>query len=503
MGAPAAASAPAVDPAHVDVLIVGAGLSGVGAAYRLRERLPGTTVAILEGRDAIGGTWDLFRYPGVRSDSDMYTLSYPFRPWTDPKSIADGSSILAYLRETADEAGITEMVRFGQRVLAASWDGGSATWTVTAQTAQGAVRHTCSFLYLATGYYSYDAGHVVDFPGQGDFGGRVVHPQLWPDDLDVTGSRVVVIGSGATAVTLVPALVERGAAHVTMLQRSPTYMVSLPERDPVAAAAQRVLPARAAHRVIRAKNIAFNVGSYQLARRFPAAMRRLLTLGVARQLPEGYDVDVHFNPRYNPWDERLCVVPDGDLFTSLASGAAEVVTDTIDRFTPAGVLLASGRELPADVVVTATGLRLQVAGGIDLGVDGVPVVVSEAHVYKGLMLSDVPNLAWCVGYTNNSWTLRADLTATYVCRLLAHLETHGLTTATPRFDGGSAGERPLLDLSAGYIQRAAADLPKQGDAAPWRVRQNYLLDLLTMRTGRVDDGMLELTRAVRSPTPSR
>jgi len=481
----------------VDVLVVGAGLSGIDAAYRLRERLPHKRFAIVEARDRLGGTWDLFRYPGIRSDSDMYTLSFPFRPWTDPSAIADGGSILGYLRATAEEAGILDEIRYGEAVTAAAWDGPTATWTVTARTAAGPVEHTCRFLYLATGYYRYDHGHVVDFPGQADFTGPVVHPQLWPEELDVTGRRVVVIGSGATAVTLVPALVAQGAGHVTMLQRSPSYLIALPGRDPVARAARRWLPEGAAYRVARAKNVAANVGSYQLARRFPRAARRLLIGGVARRLPQGYDVARHFTPRYEPWDERLCVVPDADLFDVVSSGAAEVVTDTVDTFTSDGIRLRSGRELPADIVVTATGLALQVAGGVGLTVDGRPVTMSEEYVYKGLMLSDVPNLAWCVGYTNNSWTLRADLTATYVCRLLAHLDDRGLTTATPRFTGTSTGT-PLLDLTSGYIRRAASILPKQGDARPWRLRQNYLVDLVDLRTGRVDDGRLELSRAERA-----
>jgi cation diffusion facilitator CzcD-associated flavoprotein CzcO len=494
------AAAGATGGVDVDVIIVGAGLSGIGAAYRLRERLPAKRIALLEGRGRLGGTWDLFRYPGVRSDSDMYTLGYPFRPWTRPTAIADGASILGYLRDTADEATISDDIRYGHHVTAASWDGGSATWTLSSRTPTGVVRHTCRFLYLATGYYRYDHGHVVDFPGREDFAGPVVHPQLWPEDLDVAGRRVVVIGSGATAVTLVPALVEEGAAQVTMLQRSPSYLVSLPGDDPVARVAARLLPERTAYRVTRAKNIAANVASFQLARRFPGAARRLLVRGVARQLPEGYDVGTHFSPRYDPWDERLCVVPDADLFRAVSSGSAEVVTDTVDRFTDTGVRLTSGRELAADVIVTATGLALQVAGGIDVTVDGRPVRMSEGYAYKGLMFSDVPNLAWCVGYTNNSWTLRADLAATYVCRLLAVLDERGLTTATPRFDGVPGATRPLLDLTSGYIRRSAAMLPRQGERRPWRLRQNYLVDLVDMRLRRVDDGRLELTRAGRRPS---
>ncbi len=480
----------------VEVLIVGAGLSGIGAACRLRERLPHKRIAILEGRERLGGTWDLFRYPGIRSDSDLYTLSYPFRPWTEPGALASGEAILRYLRETAEEATISDDIRYGQHVTRAAWDGDTGTWSVTAQSPEGTVRHTCRFLYLATGYYRYDSGHAVTFPGQEAFTGPVIHPQHWPEDLDLAGRRIVVIGSGATAVSLVPALADRGA-RVTMLQRSPSYLVSLPGVDHVAQSLRRRLPERAAYRLTRAKHVATNVASYELIRRFPHAARRLLMAGVRRRLPEGFDVATHFGPSYDPWDERLCVVPDGDLFRAVSSGRAEVATDTVDRFTAEGITLTSGRTLDADIVVTATGLALEVAGGIDLSVDGRPVRMSEEHVYKGLMLSDVPNLAWCVGYTNNSWTLRADLAAIYVCRLLAHLDHRGLTTATPRFDAVGVSERPLLDLTSGYVRRAEAILPKQGERAPWRMRQNYLRDLVTMRAGRIDDGRLELGRAGR------
>ncbi|SFW87713.1 flavin-containing monooxygenase [Amycolatopsis australiensis] len=478
---------------HVDVLLVGAGLSGVGAACRLQERLPGKTYAVLEARDSIGGTWDLFRYPGVRSDSDMFTLGYPFRPWKDPKAIADGSSILAYIRETAEAFGVTSRIRFGHRVVRASWSSASASWTVS--TAHGAT-FTCRFLYLCSGYFSYESGHVVAFPGQEDFRGEVVHPQHWPADLAHDGRRVVVIGSGATAVTLVPALAER-ASRVTMLQRSPSYIVSRPGRDALADRLRALLPEKLAHRVVRGKNVVFGTVFFQLMRRLPERASLALRDRVAAQLPASIPVDPHFVPDYAPWDQRLCLVPDADLFRALRSGKADVVTGRIARFTTSGVLLESGHELPADVIVTATGLRLVAFGGIELSVDGRAVEPGEQRVYKGLMFGGVPNLAWCVGYSNSSWTLRADLAALYVCRLLAHLDRRGLAYCVPDEAAASAAgkPRPIVELMSGYIKRAAPGLPKQGDRRPWLMRQNYLLDLADMRFGRLDDGVLRFGHA--------
>lgn len=489
---------------HVDVLVIGAGLSGIDLACRLTTMAPEHTFAVLESREATGGTWDLFRYPGIRSDSDMYTLSFPFRPWTHPRSIADGDSILGYLRDTVREFGIEDRIHLGQRVIAASWSSTTQRWSVRAETVEGLVEHTASFLYLATGYYDYDRGHVAELPGASDFAGPTVHPQFWPPDLDVTGKRVVVIGSGATAVTLVPALVDEGAAHVTMLQRSPTWMVSLPGSDRAARAAFGLLPARIAHRLVRAKNIGFNVGSYQLARRFPRAAAAVLTSGVRRALPEGYAVQPHFAPRYAPWDQRLCVVPDSDFFDAISSGRADILTDTIEVVEADGIRTTGGQHLAADVLVTATGLRMTAAGNIPLDVDGTPVRINEGHVYKGLMLSGVPNLAWCVGYINNSWTLRADLSAKWTCRLLTHLREHGLATVTPRYDPGvddTTQDRPIIDMSSGYIQRAAASLPKQGNRAPWVLRQNYLRDLAQMSGRRFDDGHLEFGRSREASQP--
>ncbi|WP_290060301.1 flavin-containing monooxygenase [Amycolatopsis solani] len=473
---------------HVDVLIVGAGLSGIGAACRLQERLPGKTYAVLEARDTIGGTWDLFRYPGIRSDSDMFTLGYPFRPWKDPQAIADGPSILAYIRETAAAHGIVDRIRFGHRVVRASWSSSSARWTVS--TAHGAT-FTCRFLYLCSGYYSYESGHVVDFPGRADFAGEIVHPQHWPSSLDYTDKRVVVIGSGATAVTLVPAMASR-ASSVTMLQRSPSYIVARPGRDALADRIRALLPEKLAHRVVRGKNVVMGTLFFQLMRRLPGRAARALRDRVAAQLPASIPVDPHFVPSYDPWDQRLCLVPDADLFKALRSGKADIVTDGISRFTETGVELASGRTVPADIIVTATGLRLVAFGGISLDVDGRAIEPGEQRAYKGMMFGGVPNLAWCVGYTNNSWTLRADLASQYVCRLLAHLDRHGYAFCVPDpASAESAGEpRPIVDLQSGYIKRAASGLPKQGGKRPWMMRQNYLLDLADMRFTRLDDGVL-------------
>jgi monooxygenase len=457
---------------HFDVLIIGAGLSGIGAAWRLQHERPGTTYAILEARDAIGGTWDLFRYPGVRSDSDMFTLSYPFRPWRGAESMAAGDKIRTYIQETADEAGITPHIRFGTKVTGADWSSADARWTVS--TAGGTVV-TCTFLYACAGYYDYDAGYLPQFPGVADFAGRLVHPQFWPADLDYTGKKVVVIGSGATAVTLVPAMAER-AGHVTMLQRSPTYLTVLPARDAVADLLRRRTPAAFANRVVRAKNILLSQGFYQLARRRPERVRRILRSFAVRALQDEAYVDEHFKPRYQPWDQRLCVIPDGDLFAAITSGKASVVTDHIDTFVPGGIRLRSGRVVEADIVVSATGLSLLPVGGTALSVDGVPVRIGEHGAYRGLMLSGVSNFAYCIGYTNASWTLRADLSSRYVCRLLNHMDRHGYAVATPRDPGGQG--RPLLDLSSGYVQRALDVFPRQGERDPWIVRQNYLRDLL-------------------------
>jgi monooxygenase len=483
---------------HVDVLVVGAGLSGIGAGYRLQTKTPGKTYAILESRHAIGGTWDVFRYPGVRSDSDMFTLGYPFIPWTAPKAISDGQTIVDYIRQAAATYGIERHIRFGHRVVRASWSSEEALWTVTAETAEETVTFTCSFLYLCTGYYSYTGGHEVDFPGLADYTGTVVHPQFWPADLDYTGKRVVVIGSGATAVTLVPAMAD-SAEHVTMLQRSPSYIVSRPMADPVADRIRSLLPGKLAHRVVRGRNVVLSTIFYQMLRRWPERSANMIREGVVKEVAGSVAVDPHFAPSYNPWDQRLCLVPDGDLFRALREQKASVVTDKIDTFTPTGIRLASGQELPADVVVTATGLKMVTFGDIDLTVDGEQVKSGETTVYKGMMFSGVPNLAWCVGYTNNSWTLRADLTSQYVCRLLNHMDRHHYTKCVPHTDPADVADgvgAPLLDLTSGYVQRAASILPQQGSRRPWRHRQNYLLDLAFMRLGRVNDPSMRFTRAL-------
>lgn len=478
-------------PLDVDVLVVGAGLSGIDVACRLGADLPGATWAVLEARERLGGTWDLFRYPGIRTDSDMYTLGFPFRPWRGAGSFTRADAILGYLEETAREHGVLDRMLTGQRVERLAWSGEHDRWTVTARTATGTVEHTARFVYLATGYYSYESGHVVDLPGAHDFGGDLVHPQAWPEDTDVRGRHVVVLGSGATAVTLVPALLEAGAAHVTMLQRSPGYVVALPSRDGVADALRRVLPAGAAHRVVRARNVARTQAAYALLRRFPRAGARLLRRGVERALPAGFDVDRHFTPRYAPWDQRLCVAPDGDFFEAIASGRADVVTDTVERLEPHGIRLASGDELATDLLVTATGLRLQLAGGAEVVVDGEVVDPGSRHVYGGVMLSGVPNLGLAVGYTNASWTLRADLSARWFVRLLRRMRRDGHTVAVPRYDESPAGERPLLDLTAGYVRRAEHLLPRQGRRRPWRVVQSYPCDVLETRLRPLADRRLE------------
>jgi monooxygenase len=483
---------------HLDVLIVGAGISGIDAAYRLQTEHPHRTYAILEARDAIGGTWDLFRFPGIRSDSDMFTLGFPFRPWTDARAIADGPTILRYVRETAAEFGIDRHIRFGRRVMAATWSSPDQRWEVEARTADGATeRYTCAFLFLCSGYYRYDRGYTPELPGIDSYRGQVVHPQHWPDDLDCAGKRVVVIGSGATAVTLVPALAEQGA-QVTMLQRSPSYVIALPATDALAGSLMARLPRRLAHILVRWMYVLRTSGFYQLTRRAPAVAKRMLRAGIERQIPDREVLDRDFTPNYEPWDQRLCVVPDADLFRAMRSGQASVVTDHIDTFTGSGIRLASGRELNADVVVTATGLELQVGGGARLTVDGSEIDPGRTVTYRGCLLSGVPNLAICIGYVNASWTLRADLTARYVCRLLAHMDARGYLSATPEFDG-ELDPRPLLALASGYVRRAAAVLPKQGAATPWALRQNYPLDLLSTRFGDVTRDMAFTARPMRHP----
>ena len=488
---------------HVDVLIVGGGLSGIGAACHLQRNRPEQSFLIVEARAAIGGTWDLFRYPGIRSDSDMYTLGYSFKPWEQPKAIADGPSIRGYISEAATENGIADRIRLQTRAVRAEWSSERSEWSVELE-GPGGERSTvtCSFLFGCTGYYRYDEPYTPRFAGLERFGGTVLHPQHWPERLDYAGKRVVVIGSGATAVTLVPAMAGT-AAHVTMLQRSPSYVLSLPGQDGLAELARRLLPLRAAYSLVRWKNALLALGLFTLSRRRPELVKRLLRRAAQRQLPAGYDVDTHFNPSYNPWDQRMCLVPDGDLFEAISSGRASVVTGTIDTFTENGLRLADGRELEADIVVTATGLNLLALGGIELAVDGREIDLAETVGYKGMMLSGVPNFAFAVGYSNASWTLKADLVSEYLCRLIGHMRARGYDAVTPLAPDPSQPTRPFLDLASGYVQRSMDSFPRQGDVTPWRLNQNYPRDVRLLRHGPVEDAGVEFSRApARSAEPS-
>ncbi len=479
---------------HVDVLIVGAGLSGIGAACHLRQHSPDRTFAILEARDAIGGTWDLFRYPGVRSDSDMFTLGYSFSPWSEAKAIADGDSIREYVRRTSRKYDVDRHIRFQHKVIHAEWVTEDARWTVTAERTDPAsdavetVTVTCSFLYVCSGYYRYDKGYTPEFAGVDDFAGRIVHPQHWPSDLDYAGKRVVVIGSGATAITLVPSMAET-AAHVTMVQRSPSYVLSLPGKDIIADKLIGKVPPKLLFPALRWKNVLTAMLAFQLSRRAPKVMKTLLRKGVLSQVPGDYDVDTHFAPTYDPWDQRMCFVPDGDLFKALRGGGASIVTDTVDTFTEKGLRLGSGEELEADIVVTATGLNVLAIGGMTMTVDGKAINLSDTVAYKGMMLSGVPNFALTLGYTNASWTLKADLVAGYVCRLLNHMATRDYQVVTPVLTDPTVDTEPIIDLKSGYVLRSLDKLPKQGPAAPWRLHQNYPRDVLLMRHGPIDDSV--------------
>jgi monooxygenase len=481
---------------HFDVLIVGAGLSGIGAATHLRMKCPEKTFSILEGRAAMGGTWDLFRYPGVRSDSDMYTLGYRFRTWTDPKAIADGPAILNYIRDTAAEFDLDKEVRYDHRVKLASWSTEEARWTVDVETGNEMVRFTCNFLYLCTGYYDYESGYTPEWPGMETFRGTIVHPQKWSDDIDNAGKRVVVIGSGATAVTLVPALAET-AQHVTMLQRSPTYIMALPSEDRIANILRSILPSRVAYALTRWKNVLLQMFFYILSRKRPERMKRLIAKAVKKELGEEFD-ERHFTPSYNPWDQRLCLVPDSDLFRTMREGKASVVTDHIESFTTTGIQLKSGEHLNADLIVSATGLNLKLMAGLQLVVDGETVEMSKTMAYKGMMYSDVPNLASAFGYTNASWTLKCDLTAEYACRLLNYMDRKGFAICTPRVNDPSIQPEPVLDFTSGYVLRALDTLPSQGSKMPWRLHQNYIKDLAMLRYGRLDDRTMEF-----KPGPTR
>jgi cation diffusion facilitator CzcD-associated flavoprotein CzcO len=488
---------------HVDVLIVGAGISGVGAGHHLEERCPDKSYAILEARADLGGTWDLFRYPGIRSDSDMHTLGFRFKPWTDSTSLADGPSILSYVREAAAESGAVEKIRYGHKVVSASWSTPDSLWTVEVERGDTGetVHFTCGFLFICSGYYNYDEGYTPEFPGIDRFGGQVIHPQHWPEDLDYAGKRVVVIGSGATAVTLVPAMAET-AGHVTMLQRSPTYIVSIPGEDPIANFVRRFLPVRAAYALVRWKNVLLQMGVYRLSRRRPELVRRLIKKGSIKALPPGYDVEKHFTPKYDPWDQRMCAIPDGDLFKAIWEGKAEIATDRIETFTENGIKLESGGELEADIAITATGLNLLFLGGMTFSVDGDEVDVTEKMTYKGMLLSDVPNMAFTLGYSNASWTLKADLTSEYVCRLLSYMDEHGYARCMPRAHDVQPSDDPIVELTSGYVKRALEHLPKQGPGDPWQLKMNYALDLRALRHGPLTDSAMEFSSPAPAPKPA-
>jgi monooxygenase len=474
---------------HFDVLIVGAGLSGVGAGYHLTKKCPSKRYVILEGREAMGGTWDLFRYPGIRSDSDMFTLGYAFKPWTEAKAIADGRSIRNYVNETAHEYGIDRHIRYKHKVKRASWSSEQALWTIEAE-ADGAVkRFTANLVLSCAGYYNYDDGYTPAFKGTERFKGQILHPQHWPEDLDYSGKRVVVIGSGATAVTLVPAMTDK-AAHVTMLQRSPTYMISMPAEDKLANDMRRVLPQQLAYDLTRLRKVLFQQFFFRLARARPAKTKERLLALVREQLGPDYDLETHFTPRYNPWEQRLCLVPDNDMFAAVRGGKASVVTDTIETFTEKGLKLTSGKEIDADIIVSATGLALQMFGGAEINVDGAKVDTARHYVYRGAMLSDVPNFVFVFGYTNASWTLKADLVSEYACRLINHMDKRGLSQCTPHLTGEHE-DRPFADFSSGYFQRATHLLPKQTDRAPWKLFQSYGHDMMNLRFGAIEDGVLQ------------
>ncbi|MGZ8305664.1 MAG: flavin-containing monooxygenase [Allosphingosinicella sp.] len=488
---PSGGSGPAAEAVeHFDVLVVGAGLSGIGAAYHLQQGSPRRSYVILEGREAIGGTWDLFRYPGIRSDSDMYTLGYSFRPWEEAKAIADGPSILRYVNDTADRYGIRRHIRFCLQVRRAEWSSAEARWLVEAERTDGGgrVRFTCNWLHMCSGYYNYAEVYDPEFAGRESFRGTIVHPQFWPEDMDYAGKKVVVIGSGATAVTIVPEMA-KAAAHVVMLQRSPTYMVSRPSEDTIANGLRKVLPSKVAYGITRWKNVLLQMIFFNLARKRPAKVKEKLLDEVRKLLPEGYDVGTHFTPRYNPWDQRLCLVPDADMFEALSDGSASIVTGEIEGFTEAGIRLKTGEELEADIVVTATGLKLQLLSDVAFSVDGERRDLSKTLSYRGMMFSDVPNLSYSFGYTNASWTLKADLTGGYLTRLLNHLDKTGTEIALPVREPGIE-EVPFLDFTSGYVQRARDILPKQGSKKPWKLYQNYALDMMSLKFASVEDGVI-------------
>ena len=487
---------------HTDTLIIGAGLSGIGAAYYLQKHHPAKSFVILEAREATGGTWDLFRYPGIRSDSDLHTFGYEFKPWVNDQAIASADKILAYLRQTASENDIDRHIRFQQKVCSAAWSTDKACWHIEIERIDTGERSsmTCNWLFSAAGYYRYDKGYTPDFKGVEQFNGQVIHPQEWPEDLDYQGKRVVVIGSGATAVTLVPAMTDK-AKHVTMLQRTPSYVMSLPSEDVIANGLRKCLSDDMAYALTRRKNIAIARGIWRFCQRFPNLARKAIRFSNKRALPKGYPVDEHFNPPYNPWDQRLCAVPDGDLFKVISEGKASVVTDHIETFTEKGVLLKSGQLLEADIIVTATGLNLQVFGGISVFVDGKPVDMSEKVAFKGLMLDGIPNFAFAIGYTNSSWTLKIGLVCEHLCRILSHMDKHNQSICCPVLPSPDMPTRPLLDFGAGYVLRALSRLPRQGEGAPWLVPMDYVVDKKLMRQGPVEDSNLKFYSPTKEQVP--
>ncbi|MBM4469079.1 FAD-dependent oxidoreductase [Rhodococcus hoagii] len=486
---------------HVDVLVVGAGLSGIGVAARLRREHPERTLAILESRAASGGTWDLFRYPGIRSDSDVQTYGYDFKPWKGRKALAPAADILGYIRETAREYDLDRHIHYHHRVIRADWSRSDARWTVVAQIGDTdeTATFTTNWLFCASGYYNYDRGYTPQLPGVERFAGQLVHPQHWPEDLDYVGKQVVVIGSGATAVTLIPAMAD-ATGHVTMLQRSPSYIIPLPAEDALSSVFRRVLGDERGYRLTRKKNIAQNVWIYELCQRFPRQARAVIRWLNKRLLPSGFDVDTHFNPRYDPWDQRLCVVPGGDLFATIRKGKASVVTDRIETFTETGIALESGRHLDADIVVTATGLDLLALGGVELRLDGEPVDITERLAFKGTMLSDIPNFSFAVGYTNAPWTLKVDLVAEFLCRVLTEMDRRGADVAVAENREEGMDTRPLLDFAAGYVQRSLDLWPQAGTKDPWNLQMDYYKDVAVLRDTPVDDGTLTFAAAQRRPT---
>lgn len=474
-----------------DVIVVGAGLSGIGAAYHLQHECPGKTFTVLEARDSMGGTWDLFKYPGIRSDSDMFTLGFPFSPWNNPKAIADGPSILQYIKDTAAKFGIDKKIQYNHKITDASWSDAEKMWTLTITPHQNVAATTlkCKFLMMCSGYYNYDNGYLPQFAGYSDFKGKIVHPQKWTSDIDYTNKKVVVIGSGATAVTLVPEMSKK-AAKVTMLQRTPTYIMTLPSVDVVARFFQKILPAKLAYSIVRWKNVLLGIAFFNASRKWPNGVKKLIQKGAKKEMGDRYKQQ-DFNPPYNPWDQRLCLVPDADLFKSVKEGKADIVTDQIERFTEKGILLKSGKELEADLIVTATGLNVQLLGGMTVHVNGVLGDSGQTHAYRGVMLSDVPNFAFTVGYTNASWTLKCDLSCRFVTKVLNYMDKNNYSVCVPRFDTTKFKSEPLLDFNAGYVLRSLDKIPKQGSKHPWKVYQNYVKDLMSLEWSSVDDKYLQ------------